>query len=223
MYLLGEQSAHADALINRLQNLPGQWLQDLSPCAPVIELEATEDLFAQVPSDQLFLLSEGVVHGWIAGRALFYWQEGDLLGLQCGEQWSDCRICSDSAVRLVPYGRAEVLQYLYADPDRAEQLLSYLLGQMALLAHAVAELKPREFRSTNGFKRVEAVSADSTGRCGGSCVRDYRRARRGIRRRAQGRRRAEGRDFRRHGVVYRRAAQRHGSDVRAEHGDVDSR
>lgn len=45
---------------------------------------------------------------------------------------------------------------MYADPDRAEQLLSYLLGQMALLAHAVAELKPREFRSTNGFKRVEA-------------------------------------------------------------------
>jgi len=156
MYLLGEQSAHADALINRLQNLPGQWLQDLSPCAPVIELEATEDLFAQLPEDQLFLLSEGVVHGCIAGRALFNWQEGDLLGLQRGEQWSDCRICSDNAVRLVPYGRAEVLQHLYADPDRAEQLLSYLLGQMALLAHAVAELKPREFRSTNGFKRVEA-------------------------------------------------------------------
>jgi len=36
MYLLGEQSAHADALINRLQNFPGQWLEDLSPCAPVI-------------------------------------------------------------------------------------------------------------------------------------------------------------------------------------------
>ncbi|GLH17777.1 cAMP-binding protein A [Pseudomonas atacamensis] len=156
MYLLGEQSAQADALINRLQSLPGQWLQDLSPCAPVIELEATDDLFAQLPEDQLFLLSEGVVHGCIAGRALFYWQEGDLLGLQRGEQWSDCRICSNSAVRLVPYGRVEVLQYLYADPDRAEQLLSYLLGQMALLAHAVAELKPREFRSTNGFKRVEA-------------------------------------------------------------------
>ena len=84
MYLLGEQSAHADALINRLQNLPGQWLQDLSPCAPVIELEATDDLFAQLPEDQLFLLSEGVVHGCIAGRALFYWQEGDLLGLQQG-------------------------------------------------------------------------------------------------------------------------------------------
>jgi len=27
---------------------------------------------------------------------------------------------------------------------------------MALLAHAVGELKPREFRSTNGFKRVES-------------------------------------------------------------------
>ncbi|WP_313005893.1 Crp/Fnr family transcriptional regulator [Pseudomonas sp.] len=156
MYLLGERPAHADALINRLQSIPGQWLQDLSPCAPVIELEATDNLFAQVPGDQLFMLIEGVVHGCVAGRALFYWQEGDLLGLQQGEEWNDCRLCSDGALRLLPYRRGEVLQHVHAEPDRTEQFLSYLLGQMALLAHAVAELKPREFRSTNGFKRVEA-------------------------------------------------------------------
>jgi hypothetical protein len=29
MYLLGEQSAWADALINRLQSLPALWLRDL--------------------------------------------------------------------------------------------------------------------------------------------------------------------------------------------------
>lgn len=156
MYLLGEQSAYADALINRLQGLPGQWLQNLPPCGAVLELEATDDLLAQLPGDQLFLLTEGIVHGCIAGRALLYWQEGDLIGLQRGEQWNDCRLYTEGVLRLLPYRRVEVLQHLYAEPERAEQLLSYLLGQMALLAHAVAELKPREFRSTNGFKRVEA-------------------------------------------------------------------
>lgn len=156
MYLLGEQSAWADALINRLQSLPALWLRDLMPCGSTLELQASDDLLAQLPADQLFLLNEGVINGCIGSRPLFYWQEGDLIGLQQGEDWADCRLCSDGALRLTPYRRREVLQHLYGDARRADQFLDYLLGQMAILAHAVAELKPRDFRSTNGFKRVEA-------------------------------------------------------------------
>lgn len=136
--------------------MPGQWLEGLAPCGPTVELQATDDLLAQLPDDQLFLLSEGVINGCIGARPLFYWQEGDLIGLQQGDDWDDCRLCSDGPLRLQPYRRTEVFQHLYADSSRAEQLLEYLLGQMAILAHAVAELKPREFRSTNGFKRVAA-------------------------------------------------------------------
>lgn len=156
MYLLGEQSACADALINRLQSLPALWLRDLAPCGPPLELEATGDVLAQLPADQLFLLNEGVINGHIGARPLFYWQEGDLIGLQQGKDWADCRLCSDGVLRLTPYQRREVFQHMFAESGRAEQFLEYLLGQMAILAHAVAELKPREFRSTNGFKRVEA-------------------------------------------------------------------
>ncbi|POA44083.1 cAMP-binding protein [Pseudomonas sp. MPR-ANC1] len=156
MYLLGEQSALADALINRLQSLPAQWLQGLEPCGPALELEATEDLMTQLSGDQLFLLTEGVITGYIGARALFYWQEGDFIGLLRGDDWGDSRLCSDGPLRVTPYRRSDVLQHLFADANRAEQFLQYMLGQVALLAHAVAELKPREFRSTNGFKRVEA-------------------------------------------------------------------
>ena len=156
MYLLGEQSAPVDTLINRLQSLPARWLEGLAPCGPAFEPEISDDLMAQLPRDQLFLLTEGVIHGYIGGRALFYWQEGDLIGLQQGDAWADCRLRSDGLLRLLPYRRTDLFRHLYAEPERAEQWLEYLLGQMALLAHAVAELKPREFRSTNGFKRVES-------------------------------------------------------------------
>lgn len=156
MYLLGEQSVPVDALINRLQSLPGRWLEGLTPCGPALELQTTDDLLQQLPADQLFLLTEGVINGCLGGRAVFYWQEGDLIGLQQGQAWADCRLCSDGPLRLLPYRRAELLQHVFAGPERAEQLLEYLLGQMAMLVHAVAELKPREFRSTNGFKRVES-------------------------------------------------------------------
>ena len=156
MYLLGEQSAPVDALINRLQSLPVRWLEGLAPCGPVIEYETSDDLLRQLPDDQLFLLTEGVINGCMGGRAVFYWQEGDLIGLQQGPAWADCRLCSEGPLRLLPYRRTDLLQHLLAEPERAEHLLEYLLGQMAMLAHAVAELKPREFRSTNGFKRVES-------------------------------------------------------------------
>ncbi|MDR9862718.1 MULTISPECIES: Crp/Fnr family transcriptional regulator [Pseudomonas] len=156
MYLLGEQSAFADALINRLQNLPAQWLEGLAQCGPALELEITDDLLAPLPADQVFLLTEGVISGYIGARPLFYWQEGDLIGLQRGDAWTDCRLCSDGPLRLQPYRRSDVFQHLFADTHRADQFVEYLLGQMAILVHAVAELKPREFRSTNGFKRVEA-------------------------------------------------------------------
>ncbi|MBT9267252.1 Crp/Fnr family transcriptional regulator [Pseudomonas sp. MG-9] len=156
MYLLGEQSVSVDALINRLQSLPARWLEGLAPCGPTLEPETSDDLQRQLPGDQLFLLTEGVINGCIGGRAIVYWQEGDLIGLQQGQAWSDCRLCSDGPLRLLPYRRTELIQHVFAEPERAEQLLEYLLGQMAMLAHAVAELKPREFRSTNGFKRVES-------------------------------------------------------------------
>ncbi|TFH77303.1 Crp/Fnr family transcriptional regulator [Pseudomonas kribbensis] len=156
MYLLGEQSAPAESMINRLQNLPGQFLRDLAPCGPVLELGATDDLMARLPGDQLFLLMDGVINGRFGGRALFYWQEGDLVGLQQGPDWADCMLCSDGPLSLLPFRRRDLFQHVYSEPARSEQFLHYLLGQMALLAHAIGELKPREFRSTNGFKRVEA-------------------------------------------------------------------
>lgn len=156
MYLLGEQSAPAESMINRLQNLPGQFLRDLAPCGPVLELGATDDLMARLPGDQLFLLMDGVINGRFGGRALFYWQEGDLVGLQQGPDFADCILCSDGPLSLMPFRQHDLFQHVYSEPARSEQFLHYLLGQMALLAHAIGELKPREFRSTNGFKRVEA-------------------------------------------------------------------
>lgn len=156
MYLLGEQSARTDAMINRLQSLPVQWLRDLAPCGPVLQVDATDDLLPLLPAEQLFLLIDGVINGCIGARPLFYWQEGDLIGLQQGDVWADCHWCCDAPLRLQPYRREEMFRHLFADAGRAQQFVEYLQGHLAILAHAVAELKPREFRSSNGFKRVAA-------------------------------------------------------------------
>lgn len=154
MYLLGEQPAYADALINRLQNIPSRLLEGLAPCGPAVEFSAIDDLAAALPADQLFMLKSGLLHGCIENRALFYLHEGDLIGLRQDMDLPRCRLRSDTPLTLTPYLRSAVFQHIYADPQRSELFLQYMAGQTALLSDAVARLKQPEFRSTNGFQRV---------------------------------------------------------------------
>lgn len=154
MYLLGEQPAYADALINRLQNIPVRLLEGLMPCGQSLEFSTVDDLAVLLPGDQLFLLDNGLLHGCIDDRALFYLHEGDLIGLRQGMELPRCRFRSNSPLALTPYLRSEVFQHIYADPERSELFLQYIAGQSALLSDAVARLKQPEFRSTNGFQRV---------------------------------------------------------------------
>lgn len=156
MYLLGEQPAYADELINRLQNIPAQLLKGLTPSGAALELEHVSDLASQLPSDQLFLLADGLLHGRIEGRPLFYLQEGDLVGLRQGVDLPRCLLGSDNPVRLIPYLRSQVFQHIYSDEQRSELFLQYMLGQTSLLSDAVARLKPPEFRSAHGFQQVGA-------------------------------------------------------------------
>ena len=154
MYLLGEQPAYADTLINRLQNLPARLLKGLAPCGPALEFPSVDDLAAALPDNQLFMLENGLLHGCVDERALFYLHEGDLVGLRQDVELPHCRLRSENPLSLVPYLRTEVFQHIYADPQRSELFLQYLIGQTALLCDAVARLKQPEFRSTNGFQRV---------------------------------------------------------------------
>ena len=84
MYLMGEQPAYADALINRLQSIPPQLLDGLAPSGPTLELGPIAELSSVLPGDQLFLLASGVIQASVEERPLFYLHEGDLVGLRRG-------------------------------------------------------------------------------------------------------------------------------------------
>ncbi|MCU7650993.1 Crp/Fnr family transcriptional regulator [Pseudomonas piscis] len=155
MYLLGEQPAYADALINRLQNIPPQLLEGLAPCGPTLELPAMADLSGALPGHQIYLLESGVIQASVEDRPLFYLHEGDLVGLRRGLEQPHWLLGCDAPLQLIPYLRADVFRHIHADEQRSELLLQYLIGQTALLSDAVARLKPPELRSHNGFKRVQ--------------------------------------------------------------------
>lgn len=156
MYLLGEQPAYADQLIARLQSIPDQLLAGLQPAGAPMQLESIDDLTQQLPANQLFLISHGLLHAMIDGRPLFYLQEGDLLGLRQGIDLPPCRYSSDEPVTLIPYSRSEVFQHIYASESRQELFIQYLIGQTALLSDTLARLKQPDIRPSTGFQHYAA-------------------------------------------------------------------
>ncbi|MES2818577.1 MAG: cyclic nucleotide-binding domain-containing protein [Pseudomonadota bacterium] len=152
MYLLGEQPAYADQLINRLQNIPTQLLEGLTPAGPPLLLEQVDDLAKHIPSDQLFIIENGLLHALVDERPLFYLQEGDLVGLRQGLELPSCRYSSDEPLSLVPYLRSDVFRHIYGDEQRQELFIQYLIGHTALLSDALARLKQPDIRPATGFQ-----------------------------------------------------------------------
>jgi CRP-like cAMP-binding protein len=156
MYLLGEQPAYADQLINRLQSIPTQLLEGLAPAGPPIQLERTEDLAKALPGNQLFIIENGLLHAVVDERPLFYLQEGDLVGLRQGLDMPSCRYSSEEQLSLIPYARSEVFKHIYASEQRQELFIQYLIGHTALLSDALARLKQPEIRPSTGFQHFAA-------------------------------------------------------------------
>ena len=156
MYLLGEQPAYADRLINRLQEIPAQLLDGLAPSGATIEIGSSEDLNEELHTQQLFIIESGLLHALVDERPLFYLQEGDLLGLRQGHELPHCRYRSDESIRLTPYSRAAAFQHIHAAPQRQELFTQYLIGQTALLTDALARLKQPEIQPTTGFQHFAA-------------------------------------------------------------------
>jgi len=125
MYLLGEQPAYADQLISRLQSIPAKLLDGLSPCGEPLQIERSENLAADLPSNQLFIIDNGLLHALVDERPLFYLQEGDLVGLRQGIDLPTCRYTSDEPLTLIPYSRSDVFKHIYADEPRQELFIQY--------------------------------------------------------------------------------------------------
>ncbi|ARU87431.1 Crp/Fnr family transcriptional regulator [Pseudomonas sp. M30-35] len=156
MYLLGEQPAYADQLINRLQNIPSQMLEGLAPSGEIIHVDQNDDLNACLPDNSLFIIENGLLHALVDERPLFYLQEGDLLGLRQGLDLPSCRYSCDEPLSLIPYSRTDAFNHIYADQNRQELLIQYLIGHTALLSDALVRLKQPDIRPSTGFQHFAA-------------------------------------------------------------------
>lgn len=155
MYLIGEQSAYAEQWIARLQGISEVLLEGAQADEQALELPSGIALEGHLLDEHLYRVEAGLVHVSLNDRSLFYVGEGDLLNVVPAPEGLPCRYHSAAPLRLQPYPRRSAMAYLCGQ-GRAELLADYLGGQAWLLAEAVAQLKPVEYRSSNGYKHVAA-------------------------------------------------------------------
>lgn len=156
MYLTGEQPAYADQLINHLQRLPAQLLEGLEPAGPALEITDQQDVLAQLPGNQLYLIESGQLQAEVDERPVFFLSEGDLLGLRQGFDLPACRYSCDAPVRLRPFARNAVFAHIHAEPRRLDLFTQYLSGQISLLSDALARLRQPELRPNTGYQHFAA-------------------------------------------------------------------
>lgn len=107
-----------------LKGLPGD--------APLLSYELIDDLFAGPDNaGKVFVIEEGALGIGQAGGPLFYYDVGDIVGL---EDWGDLppnRYLAESAITLRPYTKIALLDQLTATADKAAALAQYLMADIA--------------------------------------------------------------------------------------------
>ena len=152
MYLIGEQSAVAESLIERLQIIPQRILQDLAPAGAPLKLAASENINAELDTSMVYLIQKGTVHIVIDQRPLFYLQNGDFLGLRHGLDLTGWHYQNDDAITLIPYERRALLRHIASSDKHQDQYNFYLLGQSTLMIDALSRLKQPEVKPITGFQ-----------------------------------------------------------------------
>lgn len=107
-------------------------LDGIPPDGGMLSYEMMDDLFA-APGNagRVFVIEEGAIGLGQAGGPLFFYDAGDILGL---EDWGDLppnRYLSESPITLRAYDRQTLLTSLTQTPDKAATLAHFLMADIA--------------------------------------------------------------------------------------------
>lgn len=114
------------------KSLAEKLLEGIAAEGEALNYELIDDLFAASGNtDRVFLIEEGAIGLGQAGGPLFFYDAGDILGL---EDWADLpgnRFMSESPVTLRPFRKQDLLTLLTQTPDKAAVLAQFLMADVA--------------------------------------------------------------------------------------------
>jgi CRP-like cAMP-binding protein len=123
MLLLGEHPDHIDRMANRLKELSRFLVSGFIDDLPRCQLNHLEDLYQDCDSDTLFYLVSGTIQVETNDRIVYYYEDGDLVGLQNTLGIPSPCLTSLDPVTLVAIDKKKFADHVMYKPQWAQYLL----------------------------------------------------------------------------------------------------
>jgi len=123
MLLLGEHPEHIEKMAIRLKELSKYLVSGLIDKLPQRELSQIEDLYQDCDSNTLFFLVSGTIQVECNDRIVFYYEDGDLVGLQNTLDIPSPKLTSPDPVTVIAIDKKAFANHVSNKPHWAQYLL----------------------------------------------------------------------------------------------------
>lgn len=155
MYLPGKPHEAMDAIYARMQQLTKGLLDGFPLEHDPICLENIDDLSQHFDANQLFLITDGMVHFSYEGKNLVSFDEGDLVGFTRAFNLPCPTLRADEFVELQLIDRDAFLRHVYSDKRRQHYWSHFLVCQNSILMNHMAHISKELKQTIAGFQNYQ--------------------------------------------------------------------
>jgi CRP/FNR family cyclic AMP-dependent transcriptional regulator len=155
MYLLGKPNQAMEAICAHMQQLTKGLLEGFPLDQAPLTLENVDDLYQHFDSNQIFLITDGMMHYTHEGQTLVSFDEGDLVGITRAFNLPSPTIRVDEFVEVLLIDRDALLRHIYSDKQRQYDWSLFLVCQNSLLINQLANVSKEHTQTISGFQNFQ--------------------------------------------------------------------
>jgi CRP/FNR family transcriptional regulator, cyclic AMP receptor protein len=166
MYLAQQTPDEFKRLDARAKAVLADLLQNVPPVKAKARISSNQDVFTSADrKGKLYLIKDGILSYVVQGKALFYFEPGDLIGTEHFLTGGQAQILSDFAVVVDEYDGTEFLKVVCNSPELHRKWSEYLVLQSSLMVTLTGSLikaAPATAPDIQTFMPGEIICAEGT-------------------------------------------------------------
>jgi CRP/FNR family cyclic AMP-dependent transcriptional regulator len=156
MYLPGKSQADMEAICARMRQLTKSLLASYPLDQGPVTLENIDDLYQHFDTNQLFLITDGMMHVTHHGQTIVSFDEGDLVGFARAFNLPSPTIRTDEFVEVHLIDRDALLRHIHSDQHRQLCWSNLLICQNSLFINQLANMSKGQKKVIAGYQNYQA-------------------------------------------------------------------
>ena len=156
MHLPTKQSDLMSELATKLRSLTALLCTQVTPADEPFSVNASDDIFADIPPTRTLLLVEGRVDYYLHNKLVMHLEEGDLLGLPRSLNLPQGQFSCKGPVTLLAYERDALVTQANSDLKSQRNWAYLLLSTISYYEQALTQELRSEFQPSAGFLHFNA-------------------------------------------------------------------